>query len=235
MRGYGWLVMVLVAMATQVAAADSLFTGAEVMPSDAIVLFDGKDLSGWVQAGSDKPAGWKVGSGYAEVNGTGSIMTKREFADYQLHVEFWLPLMADASGQARANSGVYMHGRYEVQVLDSYGLKSQSNDCGGIYGVGAALVNACRPPEQWQSYDIVFHAPTLDAQGKKLTNARMTVLQNGVLIQDNVEVPGPTTAAISSDDRAVGPVMLQDHGCPVRYRNIWLRALPALTGTVGKG
>jgi hypothetical protein len=221
-----WIGVILsILLAAQVARADSLFKGDELTPADAIVLFDGKDLSGWVSAASDKPAGWKVEKGYMEVNGTGNIASKREFGSYQLHVEFRLPLMADAKGQARSNSGVYMHGRYEVQVLDSYGLNSQSDDCGGIYKVAVPLANACRPPEQWQSYDIVFHAPTFDKDGHKVTNAKLTVMQNGVLIQDNAEVPAPTGAGISSDDKAMGPLMLQDHGCKVRYRNIWLRPL----------
>lgn len=225
MLRFGWLLVAVMVLAAQIVAADSLFKGSEVNPADAIVLFDGKDLSGWTQVGSDKAAAWAVDKGYAEVNGTGSIVTKQEFKSFQLHLEYWLPLMADATGQARANSGVYMHGRYEVQVLDSYGLKSQSNDCGGIYTVAAPLVNACRPPEQWQSYDIIFHAATFDATGHKLTNARMTVMQNGVLIQDNIEIPAPTVAAMSPDDKAAGPIMLQDHGCKVRYRDIWVRAL----------
>ncbi len=201
-----------------------LFSGGERQPSDAIVLFDGRDLSQWVRAGSGEPANWKVEKGYMEVS-SGNIQTKQTFGDCQLHVEFWLPLMPDAKGQGRANSGVYLQGRYEVQVLDSYGLESKDNDCGGIYGIAAPMVNACRPPEQWQSYDIIFRAPKFDDKGEMTSRARMTVLHNGVLIHENVEIPGPTTAGTLGDPKSLGPVMLQDHGNAVRYRNIWIRPL----------
>ena len=206
--------------------AQPLFTGSESRPSDAVVLFDGKDLSRWAKCGSDEPAAWKVENGCMEVRrGAGNICTRQKFTDCQLHVEFWLPLMADAKGQARANSGVYLQGRYEIQVLDSYGLKIGGGDCGAIYGVAPPMVNACRPPEQWQSFDIIFHAPRSDDKGNKTANARMTVLQNGILIHDNVEIPGSTTASMGTDARNPGPIMLQDHGCLVRYRNIWIRPL----------
>lgn len=218
------LMAILLVGVSLMAGVQALFTGNEQRPSDAIALFDGKDLSQWVQVGSEEPPAWKVENGYMEVRG-GNIRTKQEFNDCQLHVEFWLPLMPEASGQARANSGVYLQGRYEVQVLDSYGLKSQSNDCGGIYGVSAPMVNACRPPEQWQSYDIIFHAPKFDDKGAMTSRARLTVLQNGVLIQENVEVGGITTAGQEGDPKSPGPVMLQDHGNPVRYRNVWIRPL----------
>lgn len=226
MRIYGWLLVIaLVGSMAASVAADTLFKGVESAPGDAVVLFDGKDLSGWTQAGSDKPAGWKVENGYMEVNGTGNIAAKRSFKNFQLHVEFWLPKMADATGQGRANSGVYLQGMYEIQVLDSYGLTTTWGDCGGIYGVAVPLVNACRPPDLWQTYDIVFHAPKFDAQGNKTASARLTMLQNGVLIQDNVEIPAPTPANLGLDPKAAGPLMLQDHGCIVRYRNIWARPL----------
>jgi hypothetical protein len=226
MRIYGWLLVIaLVASVAAGVAADALFKGNESVPADGVVLFDGKDLSGWVQAGSDKPAGWKVESGYMEVNGAGNIATKQSFKDCQIHVEFWLPKMADATGQGRANSGVYVQGLYEIQVLDSYGLGATWGDCGGIYGVAVPLVNACRPPELWQSYDIIFHAAKFDAQGNKASSARLTLLQNGVLIHNNVEVPGPTAAGMALDPKTAGPLMLQDHGCVVRYRNIWARPI----------
>ena len=202
--------------------AKPLFTGSESRPSDAVVLFDGKDLSGWYEVGSDRPAGWKVQDGYMEVT-HGNIRTKRQFTDCQLHVEFRLPLMPDAQGQARANSGVYLQGSYEIQILDSYGLTSQLGDCGAIYGVAVPLVNACRPPEQWQTYDAVFHAPRFDDKGNQLSKARITVFQNGVLIHENVEISDSTIAAMGLDLKTPGPLMLQDHGSPVRYRNIWVR------------
>jgi len=213
-------------MLTGSLGAEPLFKADESRPADAAALFDGKDLSEWQEQGSSEPAGWQVENEYMEVKpGAGNICTKQEFGDCQLHVEFWLPLMANAKGQGRANSGVYVQGRYEVQVLDSYGLKSDSNDCGAIYGVAAPLVNACRPPEQWQTYDIFFRAPRFDADGKQISRARMSVLHNGVWIHDNVEIPGVTTAAMSGDLVATGPIMLQDHGNRIRYRNIWLRPL----------
>jgi len=203
----------------------TLFVADEPIPSDAVVLFDGKDLSNWVYVSSDKPGGWKLEGGYMQVRG-GNIRTKQEFSDCQLHVEFWLPLMPDAKGQARANSGVYLQGKYEVQVLDSYGLDSRDNDCGAIYGVAAPMVNACRPPKRWQSYDIVFRAARFNDRNEISSKPRMTVFHNGVLIHDNVEIPGTTTAAMSEGDEVLGPVMLQDHGNTVRYRNIWIRPLP---------
>ncbi len=213
----------LVGASVAFAADAPLFSGTEGIPADAMVLFDGKDLSNWTYM-DGRPAGWKVDNGYMQVQG-GNIRTKREFGDCQVHVEFWLPLMADAHGQARANSGVYIQGSYEVQVLDSYGLKSQPNDCGAIYGVAAPAVNACRPPEQWQTYDIFFRAPRFDEKGAKVANARMSVMHNGVLIHEAVAVPGPTTAAMDRDLTKPGPLMLQDHGNAVRYRNVWVREL----------
>jgi len=193
-------------------------------PKDAVVLCDGKDTAQWVKQGTDEPIAWKLVDGAMEVNG-GNITTKQQFTDFQLHLEFNVPLMPNAQGQARGNSGVYMQGSYEIQVLDSYGLKLGLGDCGAIYGVSVPMVNACKPPGEWQTFDVLFHAPQFDANGNKTANARMSVLQNGIWTQDNVEVPGPTTAAMQRDVTKPGPLMLQDHGCPVRYRNTWLRPL----------
>ena len=191
------------------------------IPKQANVLFDGKDLSQWLaRKGGD--ANWKITDGYAEVApGTGDIYSKEVFTDFQLHVEFWLPLMADKTGQARANSGVYLQGRYEIQVLDSYGLQSQDNDCGAIYKVAAPLINACRKPEEWQSYDVAFRAARF--AGDTLTEkARVTVFHNGVMIHNNLEIPNPTGGAMDEDMRKPGPLLLQDHGNLVRYRNVWV-------------
>ena len=219
-------ILAIMVVFARCATAAPLFKGSEKIPADAIVLFDGKDLSKWVQCGTENPVGWTLRDGYVEVKpGTGYMCTKQEFTDVQLHLEFWLPLMADAKGQARANSGVYLQGRYEIQVLDSYGLKSEAGDCGGVYGVAAPLVKACRPPETWQSFDIVFHAPKFDAQGKQTSKARATVFQNGVLIHENTEWPEPGRAALDNDSKLPGPISLQDHSCLVRYRNIWVRPL----------
>ncbi|MGB9619087.1 MAG: 3-keto-disaccharide hydrolase, partial [Armatimonadota bacterium] len=193
-RHYCVFLSVLATTLTPALAAD-LFKGDECIPADAIVLFDGKDLSEWVSCGSDSPAPWKVENGYVQAGG-GDICTKKLFKDCQLHVEFWLPLMADRPGQARANSGVFLQGwNYEVQILDSYGLKSGAGDCGAIYGITAPMTNACRPPEHWQTFDIFFHAPRFDENGTKIANARISVMQNGVWIHENVEVPHPTPSA----------------------------------------
>lgn len=208
------------------AGAQSLFAGREKTPKDAIVLFDGKDLSKFVKAGSDKTPAWIVEKGYCQPK-DGDIETKQQFQDCQLHVEFWVPLMANASGQGRGNSGVFFKGfSYEIQILDSYNLKPGAGDCGAIYSYTPPMVNACRPPETWQTFDIIFHAAKFDANGKKIANARATVFQNGVLIQDNAEFPTPTPDHNGIDPQGPGPIRLQDHGCPVRFRNIWVRPLP---------
>ena len=192
-------------------------------PPGAIVLFDGKNLDAWVKTDGKSPPSWELASGDAmQVNG-GSIMTRRKFdGHFKLHVEFRVPYMPDKTGQARGNSGVYLQGRYEVQILDSYGLKSQDNDCGGIYKVAAPLVNACKAPTIWQSYDIDFQAPRFE-DGKKVAPARISVIQNGVKIHENVEIPlDNTVAGLGGDPSQPGPIMLQDHGNPVQYRNIWV-------------
>jgi hypothetical protein len=204
----------------------NLFTGEENIPADALVLFDGKDLSHWVKRGTNEPAGWKVENGYMEVvPGTGDICSRELFTDVQLHVEFWLPLMADCNGQARANSGVYLQGRYEVQVLDSYGLDPQVNDCGAFYMLAKPLINACRPPEHWQTYDIFFQAPRFNEHGTRISNARASVLHNGIWIHHDLEIPQPTGGEIDHNYAEPGPIMLQDHGNLIRYRNVWVRKL----------
>ena len=206
--------------------ACNMFCGSEDVPADAMVLFDGTDLSSWVKVGTQDAPGWKVENGYMEVvPQTGSICSKELFNDTQLHIEFWLPLMADKTGQGRANSGVYLQGRYELQVLDSYGLDSKDDDCGGIYTLAAPMVNACRPPEQWQTYDIFFTAPRFNQKGTKSNNARISVIHNGVWIHHDLEVPQATGGAIDHNYAEPGPVMFQDHHNSVRYRNIWVRKL----------
>jgi len=194
-------------------------------PAGAIVLFDGKSLDAWrPRDPKAKEVKWKLVEGDAmQVNG-GDIMTKEVFADHKFHLEFRTPYMPTASGQGRGNSGVYPQGRYEVQVLDSYGLEGADNECGGIYTVARPAVNMCFPPLEWQTYDITFRAAKFDATGKKMANARITVLHNGVTVHDNVEL---RVTGGSLDDREIqpGPLLLQDHGNPVLYRNIWVENL----------
>ena len=201
-------------------------------PSDAVVLFDGKDLSKWQAKEGGGPAKWKVESGYFEVvKGTGYISTKQAFGDCQLHVEWAAPSPAVGQDQDRGNSGVFLMDKYEVQVLDSYDSKTYPDgQAAAIYGQYPSLVNACRPPGQWQTYDIVFHGPRFDKNGKLLRPAHATVLHNGVLVQDNVELTGPTEHKQRPPYEVHAekmPLSLQDHGHPVRYRNIWIRELPA--------
>jgi hypothetical protein len=198
-------------------------------PSDAVVLFDGKDLSKWAHK-DGSAAKWKVENGYAEVVAkTGYIYTREAFGDCQLHVEFTEPLPAKGESQDRGNSGVFLQGLYETQVLDSYQSKTYADgQAGAIYGQYPPLVNASRPPGQWQVYDIVFHGPRFDKDGKLLRPARETVFHNGVLVQDSVELTGPTAHGKRPPYEPQPeklPLALQDHGHPVRYRNIWIREL----------
>src|SRR5262245_51429226 len=198
-------------------------------PSDAVVLFDGRDLSRW-RSDNGGPARWKVESGYIEaVWGSGSLVSADSFGDVQLHIEWAAPHPARGQGQERGNSGVFLMGRYEVQVLDSYhNTTYPDGQAGALYGQFPPLVNASRPPGEWQTYDIVFHAPHFDAAGKLLRAARVTVLHNNVLVQDNVELMGPTAHRQRPPYQAHTarlPISLQYHGNPVRYRNIWVRSL----------
>jgi hypothetical protein len=198
-------------------------------PSDAIVLFDGTDLSQWV-GDNGSPAKWLLEDGAMVVNKTGSIRTKQSFGDCQLHIEWATPAKVEGSDQGRGNSGVFLMGHYEVQVLDSYQNKTYYHgQAGAIYKQSAPLVNASRKPGEWQSYDIIFHAPRRNAEGKVIKPATITVLHNGVLIQDHFEILGSTFLDAPEyqkhPDKA--PISLQDHGNPVRYRNIWIRELSA--------
>jgi len=179
----------------------------------------------WLNANDpdDKKVKWRIVDGAMEVKaGTGSIVTKRKFKDFKLHIEFRTPFMPDARGQGRGNSGVYLQGRYEVQVLDSYGLEGKDNECGGIYKVGAPLVNMCLPPGQWQTYDMTFRAPRFNAAGEKTGNAVVTVKHNGVTIHDERPIPGPTGGALDNNAAEPGGIYLQDHGNPVQFRNVWV-------------
>jgi Domain of Unknown Function (DUF1080) len=198
-------------------------------PSDAVVLFDGKDLPQWADK-DGKPARWKVESGYMEVlPGSGNISTREGFGDCQLHVEFAEPLPASGESQERGNSGVFLMGLYEMQVLDSYQNKTYADgQAASVYGQYPPLVNASRPPGQWQIYNIIFHGPRFDKDGKVIRPARVTILHNGLLAQDNVELTGPTAHGERPPYKAHPeklPLQLQDHHNPVRYRNIWIREL----------
>jgi hypothetical protein len=198
-------------------------------PSDAIVLFDGKSLANFVSDRDGSEAKWDIVDGAMQVKaGTGGIRSKQKFGDCQLHIEWATPAEVKGEGQGRGNSGVFLQERYEVQVLDSYNNKTYANgQAGAIYKQHAPLVNASRRPGEWQSYDIIYRAPVFDEDGKIIKRARMTVLHNGVLIQDNAEVMGYTWHDKPASYIAHGPgsLYLQDHGNPVRFRNIWVRPL----------
>lgn len=191
-------------------------------PSDAIVVFDGKDLSQW--QGRDKgEAKWKIEDGYMEVVAkTGEITTKEKFADCQIHIEWATPSEVKGNSQGRGNSGVFIQGHCEVQVLDSFENDTYPDgQAAAIYGQYPPLVNACRKPGEWQTYDIFYEAPRLDEEKKMVKPAYLTVIHNGVLVHHHVEVPGNAVEC---------PLMLQDHGNPVRYRNIWVRKLKGYDG-----
>ena len=199
-------------------------------PSDAIVLLNGKDLAQW-HSKDDKPTAWKVENGYLEVGAHGGdLWTRQSFGDCQLHVEWATPDPPEGEDQGRGNSGVYLMGLYELQVLDSYQNKTYADgQAAAVYGEFPPLVNVSRPPGQWQTYDIIFHGPRFGSDGRLLRPARMTVLHNGVLVQDNVELTGPTDYMKRPPYKAHPeklPLMLQDHDQPVRFRNIWIREIP---------
>jgi 3-keto-disaccharide hydrolase len=196
-------------------------------PSDAILLFDSSDLSQWQSERGGK-AGWEVKDGVATVNGTGSIATKQAFGDCQLHIEWATPAGVKGEGQGRGNSGVIFQGRYELQVLDSYQNKTYFNgQAGAVYSQYAPLVNVSRKPGEWQSYDVIFHPPRFDENDKLLKAGTMTVLQNGVLVQDHVEIKGPTGHQPTKYEAhpLKQRLVLQDHGNSIRFRNVWIREL----------
>jgi hypothetical protein len=194
-------------------------------PSDAIVLFDGKSLAAW--NGGEK---WQIKDGYAISGGDPLMLTKESFGDCQLHVEWATPEKVEGTGQERGNSGIYLMGLYEVQVLDSYDNSTYfDGQAAAIYKQHPPLVNACRKPGQWQTYDIVFEAPRFDAQGKLLRPAFVTVLHNGVLVQNHFQIQGATfwdQPPTYTAHAAKLPLGLQYHNNPVRFRNIWIRELP---------
>jgi hypothetical protein len=198
-------------------------------PSDAIVLFGGRDLSAWLDK-NNQPAKWTVdGNAMTVTKGTGDIHTEKKFGSCQLHIEWRTPEKVEGESQGRGNSGIFLMSRYELQVLDSYNNRTYSNgQAGSIYKQHIPLVNASRKPGEWQTYDVIFTAPKFNADGSVNLPARITVIHNGVLVQNNVEIKG-STAYIGQpkytkhDDKE--PLTLQDHGNPVSYRNIWIREL----------
>lgn len=205
-------------------------------PSDAIVLFDGKDLSNWTGPNGKKPK-WVVKDGVMEcAKGSGFVYSKEKFSDCQLHVEWASPANVKGNGQGRGNSGVFLPGGYEVQVLDSF--ENETYPDGGaasIYGQYPPMVNASRGPGQWQTYDIILRMAKFDANRKLVSPAMITVLHNGVVVQHGTKPFGPTSWVLHKDENAnntEGAIGLQDHGNPVRYRNIWIRKLDT-TATKG--
>jgi hypothetical protein len=198
-------------------------------PSDAVILFDGKDLSQWQKENGGNVA-WKLGNGYMQVvKGAGNIQTKRSFGDCQLHIEWRTPDTVRGDGQGRGNSGIFLMGLYELQVLDSYKNRTYSNgQAGSIYKQQMPIVNVCRQPGEWQTYDVIFTAPRFNSDSSLRSSARITVLQNGVLVQNNVSIIGSTRyvgIAFYKMHADKLPLILQDHGNPVSYRNIWIREL----------
>jgi len=198
-------------------------------PSDAIVLFGGDDLAKWKSLKGEGDAAWKVENGYFEANKTGDVGTKDEFGpDVQLHVEWASPNPPSGDSQGRGNSGIFLFGRYEIQVLDNYENQTYPDgQATAIYGYLPPLVNASKPPGEWQTYDIIFEGPRFK-EGKLEKPAYVTVLHNGVLTQNHIALNGDTPhkkLGTYTPHPEKGPIKLQDHGNPVRYRNIWLREL----------
>jgi hypothetical protein len=200
-------------------------------PADAVILFGGKDLAGWVARKDGAPAGWKIENGYAEVvPGTGDIVSKAEFGDCQLHLEWAAPIVVKGDSQGRGNSGVFLMGRYEIQVLDCYQNPTYPDGTtAAIYGQFPPLVNACRKPGEWQTYDIIWESPRWDESGKLLKKAYVTVLHNGVVVHHRRELYGNTPyRALGNYNKPHpprGPIELYEHGNAVRFRNIWIRPL----------
>jgi hypothetical protein len=200
-------------------------------PSDAIVLFDGKDLSQWRDKKTGGPAFWMVEDG-AAVSAKGDIVTTKEFGDIQLHLEFREPTPPKDSGQGRGNSGVFFMGQYEIQVLDCYSNKTYADGVtAGIYGQHPPLANACRPPGEWQTYDIIFNVPHFGPNGEVLSPGHVTVFHNGVVAQNHQAIRGATnwrSPGKYTPHGPYGPLALQFHNNAVSFRNIWVRPVPVV-------
>ncbi|MFV0606915.1 MAG: DUF1080 domain-containing protein [Niabella sp.] len=199
-------------------------------PADAIVLFDSVNLDNWISVNDKKAAKWKVEHNiFTVAGGTGNIQTKQKFGDCQLHIEWRTPAEVKGTGQGRGNSGIFFMGLYELQVLDNYENRTYSNgQAGSIYKQLPPLVNVCRKPGEWQTYDVIFTAPRYNKDSTIKTQARITVLQNGVLVQNNATIWGATKyigIATNEVQDEKASLILQDHGNPVSYRNVWIREL----------
>ena len=220
----------------RVVAPGATFSQLAPAPSDATVLFDGTDLSQW-QSSTNGPPKWKLENGYVEVvPDSGGMRTIKKFADFQLHVEFAEPAEGKGDGQGRGNSGVLINDMYEVQILDSYHSPTYPDgQTGALYGQTPPLVNACKPPGEWQSYDIIFESPRWDAKGNLVKKANVTVIQNGVVLHHKREFLGATDGIGGVPHKSLGAyikshppevfIELQEHHNPVRFRNIWIRSL----------
>ncbi|MBC7948006.1 MAG: DUF1080 domain-containing protein [Chitinophagaceae bacterium] len=244
MRNMRTLIFVLTISISSVQAQDAKFTevwrpeprtvlpgkSPSDAPADAIVLLNGNDLSQWENVSDKKTIKWRSGdNAMTVIKGGGNIQTKQSFGDCQLHIEWRTPAEVKASGQNRGNSGIFFMSRYELQVLDSYGNRTYSNgQAGSIYKQHIPLVNASKAPGEWQTYDVIFTAPRFNADSSVKSPARITVFQNGILVQNNVEIIGSTSNVgiahyIPHPEKL--PLMLQDHGDEVSFRNVWVREL----------
>ncbi|HOW70875.1 MAG TPA: DUF1080 domain-containing protein [Phycisphaerae bacterium] len=212
-------------------------------PSDAVILFDGKDLSKW-QGGDNQPARWTVENG-CMASGRGNIRTKEKWSDFQLHLEFATPQAVSGDGQSRGNSGVLINGMYEVQVLDCFKNPTYPDgQCGAMYGQAPPLVNASKPPGEWQTYDIVFESPRWDSDAKLVKKANVTVIHNGAVLHHRHDYFGATDGINGMPHPSLGYygkphdpevfIELQDHANPVRFRNIWIRKLGEYDQSGGK-
>ncbi|MBE6598662.1 MAG: DUF1080 domain-containing protein [Ruminococcaceae bacterium] len=189
------------------------------------ILFDGKNTDMWTTR-EGAPINWKINDDGSMTVGNEDIVSTVKFGDAHIHVEWKEPDMPDCTGQAKGNSGVYIHGCYELQVLDSYGIENpKSNDCGGIYCMYSPRTNACKPALEWQTYDIYLRAPRYNEKGEMTECARATIIQNGICVQNNILLHQATPGGITEGPVKEGPLMLQDHGNPVSFRNVWVETL----------
>src|SRR5262245_40668785 len=226
-RGQRWRVHDPDRPVPPVVTPGAFFSQGAPPPSDAIQLFNGVDASRW-QTDKGGPSGWKIENGYMEVvPKSGSIQTRDQFGDCQLHLEFATPSKVEGSSQGRGNSGIYFHGKFEVQILDSYNNRTYADgQVGALYGQWPPLANPIKPPGEWNCYDIVFEAPHFDSGGKLTKPGYMTVLLNGVVLHNRRELNGPTNHRSADPYRPYsgrGVISLQDHSNPTRFRNIWIR------------